>query len=592
MQVFLTATDDVVIDAITSIVTIPNSYAAVAQSLTMTNNSILILANASPGINFGTGSWNPALTTLTSGTVEYQNGSVNVDAYNNLTVNGAATTSGTGSITVTGNMEKNGAALVSSHEITVSGNYRNIAGNVNFGVGGITVNGSQFRIDSGSLSGTMVVNSNFLSSFGGSLTGTVTLSGSVGQTINGSTNASITNLVVNNSNGISLDTTVSVTSTLTLTNGLVTTTVDLLTAASVVGGSSNSYILGPLAITNALGTKTFPVGKSVYRPLTTLSITSGGSPTVRAEVFDLSPTQLTIDPPLLRISSVRYFVLDLSAAAITGGRIRLSYGSDDGVQEFNQAGDVVVAVSPDEGATVNYFSAGGESSGSEPDGVVTSANVGPQSTGSYYFTLGTVTGDNSLPVELSSFAAKASFKEVVLNWMTYSELDNEGFHLYRRQSQTDADWTQINQAIIQGQGNTSEATDYEFIDRSAAGGTKYEYMLESVSYAGVRVQEKIIEVDVPVPTEYALMGNYPNPFNPTTHIRFQLPEKSEVTLKIYDMRGNLVDTPALKKSFDAGEHDVNWTAQDKSGRKVASGMYLYLFQAGSFQKTGKMILLK
>jgi len=88
------------------------------------------------------------------------------------------------------------------------------------------------------------------------------------------------------------------------------------------------------------------------------------------------------------------------------------------------------------------------------------------------------------------------------------------------------------------------------------------------------------------------LGNYPNPFNPTTNIRFQLPEKSEITLKIYDMRGNLVDTPALKTSFDAGEHDITWTAQNVSGKKVASGMYIYLFQASSFQKTGKMVLLK
>ena len=196
-------------------------------------------------------------------------------------------------------------------------------------------------------------------------------------------------------------------------------------------------------------------------------------------------------------------------------------------------------------------------------------------------------------MELSSFSAKASFKEVVLKWKTQSELENQGFNLYRRILKTgQEDWSRINVSLILGQGNTSESTEYDYIDRDAAVGTKYEYMLESVSYTGVKVQEKIIEVDVPVPTDYTLMGNFPNPFNPITNITFQLPEKSEVSIKIYDVRGNLVSEPALNRTFDAGEHFVTWNATDQFGQHVASGMYVYLFQAGQFQKTGRMVLLK
>jgi hypothetical protein len=117
-------------------------------------------------------------------------------------------------------------------------------------------------------------------------------------------------------------------------------------------------------------------------------------------------------------------------------------------------------------------------------------------------------------------------------------------------------------------------------------------MLESISYAGVRVQEKMIEVFVPVPTEYATLGNFPNPFNPSTRIGFRLPETSEISISIYGIQGNLVRELALNQSFEAGEHFIAWDATDNSGQPVASGMYVYLFTAGSFNKTEKMLLLK
>jgi hypothetical protein len=117
-------------------------------------------------------------------------------------------------------------------------------------------------------------------------------------------------------------------------------------------------------------------------------------------------------------------------------------------------------------------------------------------------------------------------------------------------------------------------------------------MLESVSYTGVRVQEKVIEVLVPMPTEYATLGNYPNPFNPTTQIGFRLPETSEVSILISGIQGNLVRELALNQSFEAGDHFMTWDATDKNGQPVASGMYVYLFKAGRYQKTEKMLLLK
>jgi len=101
-----------------------------------------------------------------------------------------------------------------------------------------------------------------------------------------------------------------------------------------------------------------------------------------------------------------------------------------------------------------------------------------------------------------------------------------------------------------------------------------------------------VEAAVPVPKDFALLNNYPNPFNPSTHIKFQLPDYETVTLEVYDVTGSLVKTLLKGADYEPGEHVVTWNAVDNSGRRAASGMYFYRFSAGSFNKLGKMILLK
>ncbi len=94
-----------------------------------------------------------------------------------------------------------------------------------------------------------------------------------------------------------------------------------------------------------------------------------------------------------------------------------------------------------------------------------------------------------------------------------------------------------------------------------------------------------------VPLEFALHENYPNPFNPTTTLRFDLPEVSDMTLTIYNMLGqnvrtfNMNDTPA-------GYHSIKWNATNDLGQQVGAGVYLYQLQTKDFVKTRKMVLLK
>jgi hypothetical protein len=112
--------------------------------------------------------------------------------------------------------------------------------------------------------------------------------------------------------------------------------------------------------------------------------------------------------------------------------------------------------------------------------------------------------------------------------------------------------------------------------------------------------EVIIPVDVNttgiageelLPTTYAVSQNYPNPFNPSTTIKYQLPQTSDVQLQIFNVLGQKVRT-LLNSKVEAGYHEAIWDGRNDLGHQVASGIYIYKFQAGNFQKTLKLMLLK
>jgi len=93
----------------------------------------------------------------------------------------------------------------------------------------------------------------------------------------------------------------------------------------------------------------------------------------------------------------------------------------------------------------------------------------------------------------------------------------------------------------------------------------------------------------PVVTE--LMGNYPNPFNPVTTIRFSLKERESVAINIYNILGQRVKT-LVTSELDPGYHSYSWNGEDSNGRQVASGVYFYKMQAGKYSSTKKMIMMK
>ena len=89
------------------------------------------------------------------------------------------------------------------------------------------------------------------------------------------------------------------------------------------------------------------------------------------------------------------------------------------------------------------------------------------------------------------------------------------------------------------------------------------------------------------PSEFKLFDNYPNPFNPTTTIRFDIPIASVVTIKIYDIRGQEVASFLNGKYVDPGSYELHF---DASG--LSTGIYIYRITAGTYQNVKKMMLLK
>jgi hypothetical protein len=93
------------------------------------------------------------------------------------------------------------------------------------------------------------------------------------------------------------------------------------------------------------------------------------------------------------------------------------------------------------------------------------------------------------------------------------------------------------------------------------------------------------------PTEFSLLQNFPNPFNPETTIKYNLAEGADVNLRIYNIVGQVVRTMVADRQ-SAGRYQVQWNGTDDRGMPVSSGIYFYQISAGNFQDVKRLMLLK
>ncbi len=193
----------------------------------------------------------------------------------------------------------------------------------------------------------------------------------------------------------------------------------------------------------------------------------------------------------------------------------------------------------------------------------------------------------TLAVEMTSFTAHAQKTDVTLQWTTATETNNFGFTVERRRlssAPSDQNWRVI--GTVTGFGSSHIQHIYSFTDHNLVLG-RYAYLLKQTDTNGSYKYVQSIEIEVgSLPMETVLHQNYPNPFNPVTTITYELPVRTSITLELYNLRGQRVQT-LVDSDQDAGLYTVLCNAST-----LSSGEYFYSLKTNSYKLVKKMMVLK
>jgi hypothetical protein len=195
--------------------------------------------------------------------------------------------------------------------------------------------------------------------------------------------------------------------------------------------------------------------------------------------------------------------------------------------------------------------------------------------------------DDPLPVELAGFDAQVDGDAVRLTWQTASEQNNAGFRVERRVGERERGgvgaWTRV--GFVDGAGTTSEAQSYRFTDAQVpyeAGAVTYR--LTQVDTDGTTHRSGTVTVERGV-TEVQLLGTAPNPAGQQATVRYALPEKQKVSLRLYDVLGRQVRTVVSGTQEGRQERTL-----DVSG--LSSGVYFLRLTASGQTRTQKVTVVR
>ncbi len=152
-------------------------------------------------------------------------------------------------------------------------------------------------------------------------------------------------------------------------------------------------------------------------------------------------------------------------------------------------------------------------------------------------------------------------------------------------STTVVEWVWVDTStVVQPSWNRDNAAEHKIINTYR----KTVRVLEYTGAVGLRDEN----YNIISPDDYKLENNYPNPFNPTTTIKFTLPLQKKISLKVFDMLGREVATLINNNVYEKGNFEVAWDGTNNNGIKVASGNYIATLTYGNYSKSIKMTLLK
>ena len=193
--------------------------------------------------------------------------------------------------------------------------------------------------------------------------------------------------------------------------------------------------------------------------------------------------------------------------------------------------------------------------------------------------------DSTVPVFISAFDARATEAGVALDWRIEADEAIDGFTLVRANNETQRE-EPVHDGLL-------PASTRSFLDAEVDPGTEYRYALIVKSADGGVVRSPQVSVRLTASAN-VLYQNAPNPFNPTTTIRYDLGAPGHVTLRIYNVAGQVVRTLVNEaQSASASSFEVVWDGRNDAGVSVASGTYFYRLTAGGqFVSTKKLQLAK
>ncbi len=184
---------------------------------------------------------------------------------------------------------------------------------------------------------------------------------------------------------------------------------------------------------------------------------------------------------------------------------------------------------------------------------------------------------------LQSSSAEFTGEEIAVRW-TLSEID-EGVEFNILRKAEDGDFR-----IAPSQTISCDGLDFEYLDSDIERGVSYTYRIEYLEGDKTHTLFETEAIETPA-LPLVLDQNRPNPFNPSTEIRFSLPNRCAVRLDVFDAAGRLVRI--LKDcTLGTGQHSIVWDGTNNEGRSVGSGVYFYRLRAGKEAISKKMVLLK
>jgi len=199
-----------------------------------------------------------------------------------------------------------------------------------------------------------------------------------------------------------------------------------------------------------------------------------------------------------------------------------------------------------------------------------------------------------LPVELTAFSAVVNERNVVLNWKTASEINLRGFEVQRAKLEKDGirpgAWDEV--TFLKGSGNSNSPRNYTITDMKLNSG-KYEYRLKMIDNDGTFKFSDPVKAVVDAPIVFDMSKNYPNPFNPSTKIEYQLPVNSKVMLELYSVTGEKIAT-LVDEDQETGYY-IRYV--HANSQRITSGVYIYRIVAvgvngEKFVKADKMLMIK